>query len=394
MLTPLRLKKHEERRLLQNHPWIYSNEVDVQKTPLTQFIPGQQVIIESYQGNALGSGYINPHSLICTRIIDRNPAIILDKNLLIERLKTALHLRDQLFDQPFYRLVFGESDYLPGLIIDRYGDVLVVQITTTGMENVKNELKAALEEVLKPQAILLRNDTNSRKLEGLEQYISPLYGEPPKHIKLVENHTEFLIPIYEGQKTGWFYDQRINRTQLKHYVKDKRVLDVFSYIGAWGIQAAQHGASEVLCVDSSAQALDWLQENAKLNKLENKVRTLQADAFNALNDLHEAREKFDVIILDPPAFMKRRKDTKEGLLAYRRLNELALRLFNKAGILITASCSMHLQHNNFITLLNQASSKRQMNLQILAQGHQASDHPLHPALPETNYLKAFFAYIS
>jgi 23S rRNA (cytosine1962-C5)-methyltransferase len=238
MTSSLRLKKHEERRLRAGHLWIYSNEIDVKQTPLTQFTPGQPVIIEAYNGNLLGSGYVNPHSLICARLLSRNPDELLNKNLLIKRLKQALLLREQLFTQPYYRLVFAESDLLPGLIVDRYGDTLVVQLTTAGMESIKQSLCEALLEVIKPCAILLRNDSNVRELENLPKAIEILYGNPAKTVEIIEHDCRFNIPIWEGQKTGWFYDQRYNRAQLQKYVNNKRVLDVFSYIGAWSVQAA------------------------------------------------------------------------------------------------------------------------------------------------------------
>ena len=202
----LKLKKNEERRLLNGHVWIFSNEVDVTKTPLINFAPGQMVNIESYQGKLLGSAYVNPHSLICARLISRNNNIALNKTLLIERIKKALALRESLFTQPFYRLVYGDSDYLPGLIIDRFNDTLVVQITTAGMEKVKHELADALVELLQPKAILLRNDIASRTLEGLEQQIESLFGSPDYYVEIMENSTRFTIPIHTGQKTGWFYD--------------------------------------------------------------------------------------------------------------------------------------------------------------------------------------------
>lgn len=392
-ISTLRLKKREEQRILSGHPWIYSNEIDVAQTPLSQLIPGQLVQLESNNGKPLGTAYANPHSLICARLISRDPKIFLDKALLLARLKQALALREQLFDKPFYRLVFGESDQLPGLIVDRYGDVLVVQLNTAGMENIKALLAESLIEVLQPKAILLRNDSAMRKLEGLNEYVEPLFGNPPEKIEIIEGHTRFSIPIFTGQKTGWFYDQRNNRMNLQKYVANKRVLDVFSYIGGWGIQAANFGANEVICVDSSKQALTWVAENAQLNQLEQKVQTLNEDAFTALTNLREAGEHFDVIILDPPAFMKRRKDSKEGLNAYRRLNELAMRLFKQEGILISASCSLHLQRDALVDVLRAASNHRNLPLQILEEGHQAPDHPIHPAIPETNYLKAFFTRV-
>ncbi len=392
-LNPLRLKKQEDRRLRSGHLWIYSNEIDIKQTPLTAFTPGQQVLVETHNGKPLGTAYINPHSLICARLISPNPAELLSKDLLIQRLKQALYLREQLFTQPFYRLVFAESDLLPGLIVDRYGDVLVAQINTAGMEQVKDDLRDALIEVIKPTAILLRNDSNIREMEHLPKEIAVLYGEPPAMVEIIEHECRFKAPIREGQKTGWFYDQRYNRACLKKYVNNKRVLDVFSYIGAWSIQAAHGGAREVYAVDSSATALKWLQENASINHCAEKITTLHEDAFKALQQLNTANEKFDVVIIDPPAFIKKRKDIKEGLIAYRRLNELAMRLLNNNGILISASCSMHLPREDLIHILHAASNASHRHLQILEQGHQAPDHPIHPAIPETEYLKMFAARI-
>lgn len=394
MTTKLCLKKHEDRRLRGGHVWVFSNEVDVQKTPLTEFTPGQQVVVESYSGKPLGSAYVNPRSLICARIISRQPDVVLDKALLVTRLRRALALREQVFSQPFYRLVFAESDELPGLVVDRYNDVLVAQVNTAGMESVTDEIRMALEEVLQPKAILLRNDTSIREVEGLARSVEPLLGEPPQLVPVIENGTHFMAPIWQGQKTGWFYDHRFNRARLKDYVANKRVLDVFSYSGAWGIQAAVYGAAEVHCIDSSAQALEWLLENAKLNHCENKIKTLKQDAFTALTELNQANEKYDVIILDPPAFIKRRKDAKEGLNAYRRLNQQALRLLKPDGILISASCSLHLPSENLVELLAVAGSYADHHLQILEQGHQSPDHPVHPAIPETNYLKTFICRAS
>lgn len=390
----LRLKKQEDRRLRGGHLWVYSNEVDVRQTPLTAFKAGELVRLETHSSHFIAYAYVNPHSLICARVLSRQQDEIVDKDFFARRLKRALYLREALFSGPFYRLVFGESDLLPGLIIDRYNDTLVVQITTAGMEAQKMALRDALLEVIKPAAILLRNDSNVRTLEGLPKTVEALYGNPAKTVELIEHETRFIIPVWEGQKTGWFYDQRYNRARLQHYVKNKRVLDVFSYIGAWSVQAARCGASEVYAIDSSAQALNYLQNNAQLNNVTRKINTIQEDAFKALQQLRDAEEKFDVVIIDPPAFMKRRKDIKEGFIAYRRLNELAVRLLTDNGVLISASCSMHLQREDLIEILRMAGCTPPRHLQILEHGQQAADHPVHPAIPETNYLKAFFARVN
>ncbi|MBI3344459.1 MAG: class I SAM-dependent rRNA methyltransferase [Gammaproteobacteria bacterium] len=392
-LAPLRLKKKEERRLHTGHLWVFSNEVDVAHTPLTGFEPGQLVSIEASNGAVLGTGYANPHSLICARLVSRDPHYVLDQSLLVHRLNIALSLRERLFDKPYYRLVFGEGDALPGLVVDRYGDVLVVQLTTAGMERVKIEVVAALQKVIKPRAIVLRNDTSSRALEGLPKYVETVLGETPEWVRLEENGVVFDVPVLTGQKTGWFYDHRMNRARMQHYVKDRRVLDVFSYLGGWGVQAAAAGASEVLCVDSSQSALAQLRHNAALNGVTERVTGIQADAFDALKSLRAERQKFDVVILDPPAFIKRKKDLKQGLQAYHQLNQMAMQVLAKDGILISASCSYHLESNALQDVLLQTSRHVDRNLQILEQGQQGPDHPVHPAIPETRYLNAFFTRV-
>lgn len=386
----LRLKKGEERRLQSGHLWIYSNEIDVSKTPLKNFQPGQLVRIESNQAKFLGIGYINPQTLLCARLLSRQDNKQINQSFFEEMIQRALGQRQALFDQPYYRLVYGDSDNLPGLIVDRYGDYLCVQLTTAGMEALKDELIAALIAVLQPKAILLRNDHGMREVEGLTSYIECVFGTMPEQIELVENGVKFRIDPWKGQKTGWFYDHRENRRQLASYVKDKRVLDLFSYVGGWSIQAACYGAKEVVAVDSSAKALDLLEQNAVLNNVQDKVKTYQADVFDQLKFFKQQQESFDVIILDPPAFIKKRKDLSAGLLAYQRLNELALSLLSPRGYLISASCSQQLSEPQLIDVVLKGSVKLRRNLQILAQGHQGPDHPIHLAIPETAYLKAIF----
>ena len=391
--SPLRLKKNEDRRLRTGHLWVYSNEVDTATTPLQAFEAGQAVAIQAHNGKLLGTGYLNPHSLICARLISRDPAHPFGFSLLVHRLKVALALRERLYSQPFYRLVYGEADGLPGLIIDRFESVYVAQITTAGIERLKDDVLAALEKVVKPAAILWRNDSPVRELEGLERYVEPALGQLPDEVVVEENNARFLVSLRTGQKTGWFFDQRDNRVRLGKYVRNCRVLDVFSYVGGWGIQAAIHGASEVMCVDTSPVALHYLRSNSDLNGVTRRVKALQGDAFAVLRSLREDREHFDVVIVDPPAFIKRKKDLKEGVLAYRRLNELAMQLLTKDGLVISCSCSYHLPREALVQVLLQAARHLDRSLQVLEQGHQGPDHPLHPAIPETDYLKAIFARV-
>ncbi len=393
MLAPLRLKKNEERRLRAGHQWVYSNEVDTDKTPLSAFQPGQPVEVRDNRDAVIGTGYVNPHSLICARLVSRDPAHPFGASLLVHRLNVALALREMLYDKPYYRLVYGDSDGLPGLIVDRYDTVLVVQITTAGMEIMKDEVIAALDKVIKPTAVLLRNDSSARDMEGLSNYVTTVSGTVPERVALVENGVHFEAPLLTGQKTGWFYDQRDNRARIARYARGKRVLDVFSYLGGFGIQAAVAGAESVLCVDSSATALEGVQINTALNQFQASVETLQGDAFEALKQLREQREHFDIVIVDPPAFIKRKKDMKEGVQAYRRINQMAMQVLAKDGILMSCSCSFHMTRESLLEQMLGASRHIDRSLQILEQGHQGPDHPVHPAISETDYLKAFIGRV-
>jgi 23S rRNA (cytosine1962-C5)-methyltransferase len=391
-LAPLQLKKNEERRIRAGHLWVYSNEVDTAATPLNGFQPGQQVQLLTHNGKRLGNGYANPNSLICARLVSRDPRYVLDRSLLVHRLNIALALRERLFDGPYYRLVYGEADQLPGLVIDRYGDVCVVQCTTAGMEAVRDQVVEALHKVLQPAGILLRADSAVRQLEGLELYQDSV-GQVPEQVRVEEQGLQFAVSLSQGQKTGWFYDQRMNRARLRDYVSGKRVLDVFSYVGAWGLQAAAGGAGEVLCVDASETALAQIHANAAANGVSARVATLQGDAFEALAELRGAQEKFDVVVLDPPAFIKRKKDAKAGEQAYYRLNQLGMQLLDRDGILVSASCSHHLAESQLQKLLLHCSRHLDRNLQLLERGHQAPDHPVHPAIAETSYLKTLFCRV-
>ena len=389
----MRLKKNEDRRIRAGHVWIFSNEVDVAATPLDGFEPGQLADFQDSTGKSLGNGYVNPRSLICGRLVSRDPGYVLGKSLLIHRLNIALSLRQRLFAKPFYRLAYSEGDGLPGLIVDRYSDTLVVQINTAGMERVKDEILIALQEVIRPTRIVLRNDSSGRALEGLDDYVETVLGDAVDLVSLEENGARFEAPILSGQKTGWFYDHRFNRARMQQYAGDKRVLDVFSYIGGWAVQAATAGAAEVLCVDSSDTALAQLAHNAALNQVSSRIRTQAGDAFEVLKGLRAERERFDVVILDPPAFIKRKKDFHAGQTAYQRLNQAAMQLLSKDGILVSASCSYHLTRENLKQVLLQTSRHVDRQLLVLEQGHQGPDHPLLPAVAETEYLKSFICRV-
>lgn len=383
------LKKNEDRRIRHGHPWIYSNEVDTTLSPLKSFTKGEEVRVVGHDKKIVGMATVNPHSLITARVFSIHDGQTLHPKFFQEKIEQALALREQLYAKPFYRLIFSEADGLPGLIIDRFGDHFAMQTNTAGMELKQEIIAEALRTVIpSTQSILLKNTSSIRLQENLEVYTKALFGEPPQEILLEENDVQFYAPFWEGQKTSWFYDHRENRLAIKPFITNKKVLDVFSYLGAFGITAAKMGAASVDCVDSSALACDYINKNAKLNHVEPLIKTIKDDAFDALKKLAEAGNTYDVILLDPPAFVKRAKDLKEGLLAYQRINEAALKLLNSNGILVSCSCSMQISSDNLLEAINRAAFKTQTQLQLLSRGHQGPDHPVHPHIPETDYLKA------
>ncbi len=388
----LRLKPKADQRLRTGHLWVYSNEVE---SNLKQFQPGELANLVTASGKALGTVMVNPHQLICGRIFSRASGQPLSHKFIRHRLEAALRLRSQVFDRPYYRLVFGDSDGLPGLVVDRFGACLVVQVSLTGMEHALPEIISALNVVVEPTTIVLKNDSKMRASEGLDSYVRIEQGQLLEGglVELEENGTRFLAPVLAGQKTGWFYDHRLNRERMSHYARGKRVLDVCSYIGGWGVQAARAGADQVVCLDTSAFALDLALQNAQLNGLQGKLAILEGDAFVAMKSLRDSGERFDVIILDPPAFIPRRKDYKEGRLAYSRLNQLALRLMSPEGILASASCSMHLSQEDLLDVVRASGRQIDRQVQILEIGHQGPDHPVHPAIAETQYIKSLVARV-
>ncbi|MDO9140643.1 MAG: class I SAM-dependent rRNA methyltransferase [Methylobacter sp.] len=388
------LKKNEDKRLRKGHLWVFSNEVDTKRSPLEQFNAGDLVQVKSDDGKVMGTAYVNPQALICARLLSRKANLKCGANFFKERLTTALILREKLFDQPYYRLVFGESDGLPGLVIDRFGAVLSVQITTAGIEQRKEALFSALIELLNPEAIILKNDNSQRTQEGLSLESELAYGKLPEPLIIEENGAKFKIDILGGQKTGWFYDHRSSRAQLAGMAKNQRVLDLFSYTGAWGIPAALAGAAEVTCVDASESALALAAENAELNRVQDKMHFVRSDVFEFLKQARLDNQLYDIIVLDPPALVKRKKDFKQGYEAYRRLNHLALQVLSKNGILVSASCSHHLSRENLHEILRSSGRHIDRHLVFFAAGGQGPDHPIDPAAPETEYLKTFFCAVS
>lgn len=390
-LPELRLKRNEDRRLAAGHLWVFSNEVDTARTPLTAFQPGALCRVVSDRGRFLGYAYVNPRSLISARILGRSSAHPPGKSLFVHRLQVAQSLRRALYEKPFHRLVYGESDGLPGLVLDRFGDVVVGQIATAGMEALRPQIEAAVQKVIDPAALVWKNDTGARDLEGLPHYVETVFGDAPESVVVEEGGVEYQVPLGSGQKTGWFFDQAANRLALRKYVGGARVLDVFSYLGAWGLGALKAGATEVTCVDSSASALEQLQASAAANGL--KPAVLKGDAFNAMESLHGEGRRFDVVVIDPPAFIKRKKDMPKGEAAYKRLNQLAMQLLERDGILVSCSCSYHLAPEQLLSAIQRGARHLGRFVQVVEVGGQAPDHPLHPAIPETRYLKAFFCRV-
>ena len=389
-LPVLRLKRNEDRRLQAGHLWVFSNEVDAQQTPLPKFTPGELVRVLAHNDRALGLAYVNPQSLICARLLGTWK--LPDAAWFAARIRIALALRERLYADPYYRVVYGEADGLPGLVIDRYGAQCVVQIGTAGMERLKAPIQDAVLQVLECETLLFKNDGAARELEGLPAYVEAGRGGIDEYGSVLEEGLRFALPLAAGQKTGWFFDQAANRRALTKYVRGgARVLDVFSYVGAWGLRAARAGAAEVICVDSSALALELAATNAERNAL--KITTLKGDAFAILEALADERARFDIVIVDPPAFAKRKKDLPKALAAYKRLNQLAMQLLGADGILVSCSCSYHVSAQGLEDAIAKAARAADKHVQLLEMGGQAPDHPVHPAIPETRYLKAYFCRV-
>lgn len=402
MLSDLYLKKNEDRRLRVGHLWAFSNEIDTKRSPLTAFEPGQAVVLRGADGRPLGVGTVNPASLIACRLLHRNPEAVIGADLLRERFQRALALRERLYPEPFYRLCHGEGDYLPGLIVDRFGDLLSVQITTAGMERLKDTIVTVLADLFAPKTLVLRNDTASRTLEGLPAYVETPIGAMPDTVTVLENGLRFTAPFAPergGQKTGWFFDQRDNRLAaarlgIGHTQNPAlTVLDAFSYVGGFGCVAAaaqisqNTHAGKITFLDSSAPALAACAANCTANAPDYEAECLKGDALTELATLHDTGRRFDIVCVDPPAFIKRKKDAAEGLTAYRRVNDLAVRLATDGGIVVSSSCSHHLETEALHHLLTLSAAKRGLNAQLVHRGGQGPDHPIHPAMPETAYLK-------
>ena len=376
--------KGQRSKARDGSPWIFSNEIRMDQAAKA-LSAGTVVNVRGEDGRSFGTGYFNPKSLIAVRLLAQECDAAIDAGFFVKRLSRALALREEVYDRPFYRLCHAEGDGLPGLVIDRFADTLTLQLGTAGMERQIEAIAAALDEVLKPKTIILRNDAPSRTLEGLEPYVKTLRGEG-RRIAVEENGARYIADLTEGQKTGWYYDQRDNRAFIAGLAKGKTVLDAYSYTGGFGILAAKAGAKEVVCLDSSAPALALAEEGARANAV--TIKAVKADVFEELERLAAAGERFDIVLADPPPFVKSKKDLEPGAKAYRKLARLAAAVTAPGGFLMLASCSHNIPPDRFAQECAQGLQRAGRTAAMIRQAGAGPDHPVHPLLPESAYLKA------
>ncbi len=378
------LRAGEDRRVRAGHPWAFSNEIlmdaDAKAIPV-----GSLATLRAPGGEALALVTFNPHSLIAARVLSTNPEAKVDALFIGRRLTQAAALRDRLIGVPYYRLIHAEADGLPGVIIDRFGDAFVVQVNTAGMDALTPVLLEALEAEFSPTTIILKNDSPVRELEGLTREVVVAKGQAGT-IELIENDARFVADLSEGQKTGWFYDQRDNRRFMAGLAKDARVLDAYCYSGGFGVLAATRGATSVVCLDRSQPALNVAQQAAALNGVDKIVSFRKGEVFETLEK--EKPRSYEVVICDPPAFVKSRKDLKTGAQGYRKLVRLAAPLVTKGGFFFVASCSHLVDAPLFAEQVRRGLRDAERSGRILLSSGAALDHPVHPNLPETAYLKA------
>ena len=378
----VRLKKGEERRLLAGHPWVYANEVAAIEGKDKQ---GSIASVYAADGKFVGKGYINHLSKILVRLISRDQSETIDKEFFRRKIASANEMRRAMGYDDNYRVVFGEGDGLSGLVVDKYGDYLSVQFLCLGTDCRKQEIVEVLVERFRPKGIYERSDVAVREKEGLPLVKGVLYGSVPDPVTIVENGLKIGVSLAEGQKTGYFLDQKDNRAALKRYVKGKRVLDCFSNVGGFALNAAKHGASEVLALDISPAAVEAIAANARANGLE--VQAEQCDVFDALRRFRAENRRFDVIVLDPPAFTKSKDTVKAALRGYRDVNAAAMRLLAEGGILVSCSCSQHVSPAMFLKMLSDAAASVGRAPVLLEYRFQGADHPCLAAGEETLYLK-------
>ena len=384
----LKLAAGQGKRLRAGAPWVFSNEIAMQPE-YRKMEKGGLIRLEAEDGGRFGTFMFNPHSLIAARLLDRDPSAEIDAAWVFRRLEAAVALRSRICDTPYHRLVHAEGDLLPGLIVDRYGDVAVVQANTAGMDRLMPLIVSALKALLPLRAVVARNDSPSRAFEGLADDVRSMFGEDGS-AEVLEGGVRFPVDPLGGQKTGWFFDQRYNRDRVAALASGARVLDVCCHVGAFGLRCAAAGASSVTLVDSSAAALGLARDAALANGFAGVVELRRDDAFDALGALAGTEQRFDIVICDPPAFAKSRKDADAGLRAYGRMARLAASLVAPGGFLFTASCSHHASVESWSGQISYGLYRARREARILWSGGAGMDHPVHPHLPETAYLKANF----
>jgi 23S rRNA (cytosine1962-C5)-methyltransferase len=385
-LPVVRLQPGRHKRAASGHPWVFSNEIAMDAAAKA-LPPGGLVRLETASGDVLGVAMFNPHPLISARLLSRDAEQDIDANFLAARLRAALGLRERLYPGGCYRLIHAEADGLPGTVIDRYGDVVTIQVNTAGMERLTPALLGAVEQVLAPASIVLRNDSAARALEGLPPATRIVKGAIEGPVPLNENGHCFFADLAEGQKTGWFYDQRDNRAAVAQLAAGRRVLDVYSYAGGFAVLAACAGAGEVVAVDRSERALALAEQAAQANDVGQRCRFVKAEAFAELERLAGLGEPWDIVVADPPAFVKSKKDLNQGARGYRKLARLASTLVAPSGFLFIASCSHHVDVPLFAEQVRRGLADAGRSGRILRTVGAAADHPVHPQLPESAYLK-------
>jgi 23S rRNA (cytosine1962-C5)-methyltransferase len=386
--TAVRLRAGHDRRVLGGHDWVFSNELDADVKGLPM---GGKVEVQDGRGRFIGWGYSNPASLITVRILSRDPGDDIDSvEFFTRRLTAAVDYRRRVLPaRRSLRLVAAEADLLAGLVIDRYDDVLAVQIGTLGMEVRKPQLQAAVAAVLQPRGAALRGSATMRKLEGLQSEPTTLwFGEVPDRVPFEENGLSLEADVLRGQKTGFFFDQADNRA-FAFRCAAAEVLDVYANTGAWGVGALRHGARSATFIEVSAPTCEVLRENAARNGVADQIEVITDDAREAMDQLHRAGRRFDTVYLDPPAFAKSRKSAGVALKAYRDVNQQALRLLRPGGLLFTSSCSHVVEEERFYEAVTDAARRAGRPLRLVRRGGQAPDHPIHPSIPETCYLKHY-----
>lgn len=382
-MTTVILHSGKEQRVYGGHPWVFCSDIAQVKGV---FQDGDVVRVESGRGGFLAMAVYNPRSQIALRILSRREEPI-DRNFIFGRVKRAIDYRRPFADLRSSRLLFAESDGLPAVIADAFGDVIVLQSLCLGMEQFKQDIVDALVNELHPRGVYERNDVPVRGLEGMELTTGLLYGEVPDRVELVENSVHFWVDVKEGQKTGFFLDQKENRAAIAPFVKDARVLDCFTHTGSFALHAAHYGAKDVTGVDISRSACDFAIENARLNGYEDRVRFECANAFDFLKKAQDRHEQYDVVILDPPAFTKTRSNLAGALRGYKEINLRGMKLTRDGGYLVTCSCSHHVLPPLFLQMLNDAQKDARVQLRQVEFRTQGRDHPILPASPETQYLK-------